>query len=47
LAQPPPELSLYYDIGREIAVWDNATDVLDRIRHAGQRWVLHNHTWLH
>jgi spore maturation protein CgeB len=33
LAQSCPELSLYYDIGREIAVWDGAADVVDRIRH--------------
>jgi hypothetical protein len=33
LAQSCPELSLYYDIGREIAVWDTAKDVVDRIRY--------------
>lgn len=33
LAQSCPELSSYYDIGREIAVWDGSADVLDRIRY--------------
>jgi len=33
LAQSCPELSLYYDIGREIAVWDRLEDLLDIIRH--------------
>lgn len=33
LAQSCPELSLYYDIGREIAVWDRLEDVVDCIRH--------------
>jgi hypothetical protein len=33
LAQFCPELSRYYDIGREIAVWDRFDDVLDRIRY--------------
>jgi hypothetical protein len=33
LAQSCPELSLYYDVGREIAVWESAKDVTDRIRY--------------
>lgn len=33
LAQSCPELSLYYDIGEEIAVWDRAADLVERIRH--------------
>lgn len=33
LAQSCPELSLYYDIGGEIAVWDRAADLLDGIRY--------------
>jgi hypothetical protein len=33
LAQSCPELSLYYDIGGEIAVWKCAADLLDRIRY--------------
>jgi hypothetical protein len=33
LAQSCPDLALYYDIGREIAVWDSAADVVDRIRY--------------
>jgi len=33
LTQSCPELSLYYDIGHEIAVWDRLEDVLDRIRY--------------
>ncbi len=33
LAQSCSDLSLYYDIGREIAVWDNTKDVVERIRY--------------
>jgi len=33
LAQSFPDLSLYYDIGREIAVWDSPKDVSERIRY--------------
>jgi spore maturation protein CgeB len=33
LAQSCPELSLYYEIGEEIAVWDRAPDLIDRIRY--------------
>ncbi len=33
LAQSCPELPLYYDIGRDIAVWDCAADLVDRIHH--------------
>jgi spore maturation protein CgeB len=33
LAQSCPELSLYYDIGGEIVVWDRAADLLDCIRY--------------
>jgi hypothetical protein len=33
LAQSCPELSLYYEIGCEIAVWDRLDDLLDSIRH--------------
>jgi len=33
LAQSCPELPLYYEIGREIAVWESADDVVDRIRY--------------
>ncbi len=33
LAQSCRELSLYYDIGGEIAVWDRAADLLDCIRY--------------
>jgi hypothetical protein len=33
LAQFCPELSLYYEIGREIAVWDSAADVVEQIRY--------------
>jgi spore maturation protein CgeB len=33
LAQSCPELSQYYDFGSEIAVWDRAADLLDRIRY--------------
>jgi spore maturation protein CgeB len=33
LAQSCPELSLYYEIGREIAVWDSAADVVERIHY--------------
>lgn len=33
LAQSCPELALYYEIGREIAVWDCAADVVERIRY--------------
>jgi spore maturation protein CgeB len=33
LAQSCPELSLYFDIGRDIAVWDSAADVVERIRY--------------
>jgi spore maturation protein CgeB len=33
LAQSCPELSLYYSIGEEIAVWDRAEDLIDRIRY--------------
>lgn len=33
LAQSCPELSLYYHIDREIAVWDTAADIVDRTRY--------------
>jgi spore maturation protein CgeB len=33
LTQNCPELSHYYDIGREIAVWDTAGDVLERCQY--------------
>jgi len=33
LAQSCPELPLYYEIGREIAVWDTAADVVEQIRY--------------
>ena len=33
LAQSCPELPLYYEIGREIAVWETAADVEERIRY--------------
>ena len=33
LAQSCPELTLYYNIGHEIAVWDRLEDLLDRIRY--------------
>ncbi len=33
LAQNCPELGKYYDIGREVAVWDTAKDVVERCRY--------------
>lgn len=33
LAQFCPELPLYYEIGREIAVWDSAADLVERIHY--------------
>lgn len=33
LTQSCPELGLYYDVGREIAVWDTARDVVERCRY--------------
>ena len=37
LAQWCPELPLYYEIGREIAVWDSAAGVVERIRYYLER----------
>jgi len=33
LAQSCPELSLYYEVGSEIAVWNSAADVVERIHY--------------
>lgn len=33
LAQSCPELPLYYDLGRDIAVWDRAADIVERIHY--------------